>query len=122
MMQKAVIWLLLLNLLNTLFFAEVPGWRGQEKGTIAATGTASTIDSLVELVLEYCLEMPDVTPADDFDDLPDDLKRGKFIEYFLLPQPNRIDRLSYLSSLDYRIFQEYIPFLYLDVISPPPKA
>jgi hypothetical protein len=123
MLQKVVTWFLLLNLLNTLFFFEVPAsLRPADQATVSVAGSESLIDSLVEFVLGYCLDQPDLLAEEDFDDTPDHLKRGKFMEFLLVPLPSHLAGLAGILSPSYGVFQEPLSSLSFDIVSPPPQA
>jgi hypothetical protein len=122
MFHQAVTWFLLLNLLNTLFFAEVPTRQfPSEKARVYTAGADSVIDSLVEFV-RYWLGEPGLMAEEDFDDTPDHIKRNQFLEFFLLPLPSPLAAIVVVVSRCYAPFQEPLSSLFFDVFSPPPQA
>lgn len=122
MFQRAVTWFLLLNLLNTLFFVEVPPrQRPSEKVRVDTAGADSVIDSLVEFV-GYWLDQPGLMEEEDFDDTPDYMKGNKFMEFFLLPLASPLALTLVNFSRIYATFKEPLSALYLDILSPPPQA
>lgn len=122
MFPKAVTWFLLLNLLNTLFFAEVPTRHfPSEKARVSAAGEGSVIDSLVEF-LGYWLTGTALMPEEDFDDTPDHIKGNNFLEFLLLPLPSPLTPIFVVFTRSYASFQEPLSSLSFDVFSPPPQA
>lgn len=80
MLRKLVLYLLILNFLNTVLFAgessdETP-FDNKEEANI------EEYNSMVEFVVEGCLEMPDKSPEDEDDDVPDGFKTEKQLDFY----------------------------------------
>jgi hypothetical protein len=85
MVYKIATYFLLLNFVNTMFFHELSMLAPHKTSPYDLQARETDeINTLVEFVLEYCLDLPGDTPEEDFDDNPDHISTCNYymlVEY-----------------------------------------
>lgn len=118
MFKKFLIYLLLFNFLNTILFtAETPSDIAK-KGTILLT---DEINSVVEFVMQDCLDIEDSTPEDEDDDNPDPLKTVKLFENNVALDFSLVILQGYLKEPNYLPFKDSFKDYFSALVAPPPK-
>lgn len=109
-MKKLLIYCLLLTMINSTFFV------GENHNN---NSNQEEYNSVIEFVMEGCLDIPDETPEDEDDDIPDTFKPQMDNYSIVIFECKHLfySKGSPLTSFD--IFTAYSCFL--DKNSPPPK-
>jgi hypothetical protein len=122
MIKKIVIYILLLNFLNTVFFynnepADYNIFNHEQ------SIQEEEINSLVEFVVEECMDIKDTTPEDEDDDWSDPFKVEK-VDKCSNPTPVFEYDLSmaYIESLTYSpYYNSTFNKVFIEILSPPPR-
>lgn len=117
--KKVLIYLLFLSYINTAFMT---GEACNGSSGYGSKGkNQEEYNTIVEFVLEGCMDVPDATPEDEDDDIPDSAKTGKMLDYYFnstfsyhSPILNTKRNTSLFDSFN---LYEFIP----EKNSPPPK-
>jgi hypothetical protein len=118
-MKKLFIYFLLLTMINSTFFV------GENQDDKPFDGIEEVneeeYNSVVEFVMEGCMDIPDETPEDEDDDIPDSFKPSKGGDSFCTPLFNFLATRAtdYVIPVSFDISIAYSCFL--DKNSPPPK-
>ena len=78
--KKILIYLLLLSYINSAFLT---GEACIDSSAYGAKGkNQEEYNTIVEFVMEDCMDIHDATPEDEDDDIPDSAKTGKMLDYY----------------------------------------
>jgi hypothetical protein len=118
MFKRIAVILLLCNFINTVLFTtetvDLTPNNGQEE-------VVEEINSLVEFVVQDCMDIPDDTPEDEDDDMADPFQAEKTIDLqsisiFEFRIPSIFGHISHCSTFTSSHYS-----CSLEILSPPPK-
>jgi hypothetical protein len=118
MYKQIISILLLLNFLNTVLFS-VESVDSTPKDGIQ--DTVEEINSVVEFVVEDCMDIADATPEDEDDDINDPFKVEKVVTDYNLDNFS-FDLNTYTNNISYKDYFHLKGYsCALDILSPPPR-